>query len=219
LIRKRPPDGLSPLIRNKVLRQFTRLACPSATPPRLPAAESELVTLFEVLSTVPDPRRVCGRRYRLGMLLALCLVAVLGGARSLARTARFVTDGGRNLRAALGPYRVTPNASTPGRLPARLDGDAVDDAIGVSPARYCTDRAEEPGDMLVGLAVDGARAPPRGSSPTASLDADRGTGGGTGRRTFVGRRGSSSGHPVGRYQPRASWMLYVDMASKQVPVP
>ncbi|MEU0072550.1 transposase family protein [Streptomyces sp. NPDC006332] len=41
------------------------------------------------MSRTPDPRRVHGRRYHLGSLLALCLVAVLGGARSLATIARF----------------------------------------------------------------------------------------------------------------------------------
>ncbi|MCX4457860.1 ISAs1 family transposase [Streptomyces sp. NBC_01728] len=129
--------------------------CEDADLPFLPAAESELVTSFEALSAVPDRRLVRGRRYRLGTLLALCLVAVLGGARSLTQTARFTIDGGPDLRAALGPHRATPNASILGRLPARLDGNAVDYAIGAWPGRYCTDPAEEPGDTLVGLALDG----------------------------------------------------------------
>ncbi|WP_329531564.1 transposase family protein [Streptomyces sp. NBC_01450] len=129
--------------------------CEDADPPFLPAAESELVTLFVVLSAVPDRRLVRGRGYRLGTLLALCLVAVVGRARSLTQTARFTTDGGPDLRAALGPHRATPNASTLGRLPARLDGNEVDYAIGVWPARYCTDPVEEPGDTLVGPARDG----------------------------------------------------------------
>ncbi|MGN9847531.1 transposase family protein [Nonomuraea sp. H19] len=45
----------------------------------------DLPTLAEVLDTVPDPRSRRGRRYRLGPLLALSLLAVLGGATSLAK--------------------------------------------------------------------------------------------------------------------------------------
>lgn len=57
-----------------------------------PTEPAELTALLDLLSTIPDPRRVRGRRYRLGSLLALCLVAVLGGASSLAQIARFAAD-------------------------------------------------------------------------------------------------------------------------------
>ncbi|MGO4423345.1 hypothetical protein AB4Z54_32820 [Streptomyces sp. MCAF7] len=36
-----------------------------------------------------------------------------------------------------------------------MDGDALDDAVGAWPARYVADPVDEPGDTLVGLAVDG----------------------------------------------------------------
>ncbi|MDF2255405.1 transposase family protein [Streptantibioticus ferralitis] len=72
---------------------------------------------------LPDPRRVRGRRYRLGSLLGLCLVAVLGGARPLAQIARFAADAAPEVHDQLGLNRATPNASTLGRLLARLDGD------------------------------------------------------------------------------------------------
>ncbi|MBE8475998.1 transposase family protein [Streptomyces sp. 3R004] len=45
-----------------------------------------------ISSRIPDPGRVRGRRYHLGSLLALCLVAVLGGGTSLAAIARFSAD-------------------------------------------------------------------------------------------------------------------------------
>ncbi|MCT2590935.1 transposase family protein [Streptomyces sp. N2-109] len=48
-------------------------ACPPA----------DLRTLAQIRDEVPDPRRVHGCRYRIGSLLALCLVAVLGGAKSV----------------------------------------------------------------------------------------------------------------------------------------
>ncbi|WP_416979961.1 transposase family protein [Streptomyces sp. T028] len=63
----------------------TDSTCPEPEP-------SQLACLADVLGRLPDPRRVRGRRYRLGSLLALCLVAVLGGATSLAAIARFATD-------------------------------------------------------------------------------------------------------------------------------
>lgn len=57
-------------------------ACPDPEP-------SQFASLAQVLERIPDPRRVRGRRYRLDSLLALCLVAVLGGAASLAAISRF----------------------------------------------------------------------------------------------------------------------------------
>ena len=121
--------------------------CPSIEP-------HELASLSEVLAAVPDPRRVRGRRYRIGVLLALCLTAVLGGARSLAQIARYAADADPQVRTGLGLARATPNASTLGRLLARIDGDALDDAVGAWLARHAADPVEED-EALVGLAVDG----------------------------------------------------------------
>ncbi|WP_316782178.1 ISAs1 family transposase [Streptomyces sasae] len=123
-------------------------ACPDPEP-------QQFTSLAETLSRIPDPRRVRGRRYHLGSLLALCLVAVLGGARSLATIARFAADTDSSLREQLGLASSTPNASTVGRLLARLDGDALDDAVGAWLARYAADPVDEPGETLIGLAVDG----------------------------------------------------------------
>jgi hypothetical protein len=61
-------------------------ACPDPEP-------AQLTSLAEALGQLPDSRRVRGCRYRrLGSLLALCLVAVLGGAVSPAAIARFAAD-------------------------------------------------------------------------------------------------------------------------------
>ncbi|WP_328919713.1 MULTISPECIES: ISAs1 family transposase [unclassified Streptomyces] len=125
-----------------------------ATVPCLPVNSYELATLAEVFGRLPDPRRIRGRRYRLGSLLGLCLVAVLGGAKSLAQIARFAADATAEVHDQLGLARATPNASTLGRLLARLDGDTVDDAVGAWLARRATDPVDEP-DRLTGLAVDG----------------------------------------------------------------
>ncbi|MGW9030595.1 ISAs1 family transposase [Streptomyces sp. NPDC055722] len=123
--------------------------------PCLPAEPPDLPTLAEVLDRVPDPRRVRGRRYRLGALLTLCVVAVLSGATSPSRIARFAADSSPDLRRRLGLPATTPAATTLGRLLSRLDGDALDDAVGAWLARLATDPVEEPTPALVGLAVDG----------------------------------------------------------------
>jgi predicted transposase YbfD/YdcC len=125
-----------------------------AAVPCPPMDSAELSTLAEVFDRLPDPRRVRGRRYRLGSLLGLRLVAVLGGARSLAQIARFAADAAPEAHEQLELARATPNASPLGRLLARLDADTVDDTVGAWPARRATDPVDEP-DRLTGLAVDG----------------------------------------------------------------
>ncbi|MEV4019893.1 ISAs1 family transposase [Nonomuraea angiospora] len=124
---------------------------------------ADLPTLAEILDTIPDPRSRRGRRYRLGPLLALSLLAVLGGATSLAKIARFIAGYDPDLRARAGlPGTVRPAASTLGRLFARLDGDAFDAAT----CTYLATLADcgppaTPGNRpaertpLSGLAVDG----------------------------------------------------------------
>ncbi|WP_327588436.1 transposase family protein [Nonomuraea sp. NBC_00507] len=90
----------------------------------------DLPALAEVLDTVPDPRSRRGRRYRIGSLLALTLLAVLGGATSLAKITRFITGCDPELRVRLGlPGAARLAASTLGRLLARLDGDAFGSAV------------------------------------------------------------------------------------------
>ncbi|WP_345038575.1 ISAs1 family transposase [Streptomyces sannanensis] len=121
---------------------------------RLPAGPSELTALADVLDRLPDPRRVRGRRYRLGSLLALCLLAVLGGATTLAGIACYAVDVTPDVRERIGLRRL-PRATTLGRLLARLDGEALDGAVGAWLARHATDPAADGFSELVGVAVDG----------------------------------------------------------------
>ncbi|WP_169789220.1 ISAs1 family transposase [Nonomuraea candida] len=122
---------------------------------------TDLPTLAELLDAIPDPRSRRGRRYRLGPLLALSLLAVLGGATSLAKIARFIAGYDPELRERAGlPGTVRLAASTLGRLLARLDGDAFDTATCGYLAILATD--EPPASSpplsrapLSGLAVDG----------------------------------------------------------------
>ncbi|MER6560173.1 transposase family protein [Streptomyces sp. NPDC001027] len=65
-----------------------------------------------MLGRIPDPRRVHGRRYRLGSLLTLHLVALLGGATSPAAIARFAADTEFDLCKQTRLASSTPNART-----------------------------------------------------------------------------------------------------------
>lgn len=109
------------------------LPCPATDLPGLPA-------LVQVLDRIPDPRHRRGRRYRLGPMLALCLVAVLSGATSLAKIGRIAAELDARVLADLGLPAARPVVTTLGRLLARLDGDAFDQAIGV----YLTALAHDP---------------------------------------------------------------------------
>ena len=89
---------------------------------------ADLAAVFDALS---DPRRVRGRRYSLGALLVLCTAAVLAGATTVAAIARFAAGLDPALRTRAGLIRGIPRACcTLRRLLARLDGDALDAAVG-----------------------------------------------------------------------------------------
>ncbi|MDF5759386.1 ISAs1 family transposase [Spongiactinospora sp. TRM90649] len=124
----------------------------------------DLPTLAEVLDAVPDPRHRRGRRYRLGPLLALSLLAVLSGATSPAKITRFIAGYDPGLRTQLGlPATIRPAASTLGRLLARLDGDAFDATTCAylaalttcHPPETTTQTTTTARTPLLGLAVDG----------------------------------------------------------------
>jgi predicted transposase YbfD/YdcC len=94
----------------------------------------ELLTLVEALSQVPDPRGCRGARYSFAFLLAVSVVAVLCGVRSLLGIARWVRGADPGVLARLGlpedaPWRA-PADSTLGRAFRDTDADALDDALG-----------------------------------------------------------------------------------------
>jgi predicted transposase YbfD/YdcC len=120
----------------------------------------DLPTLAQVLDAIPDPRSRHGRRYRLGPLLAISLLAVLSGATSLAKITRFIAGYDPDLRERAGlPGTVRLAASTLGRLLSRLDGDAFDTATCAYLAALATchppTATTATRTPLVGLAVDG----------------------------------------------------------------
>jgi predicted transposase YbfD/YdcC len=117
------------------------------------------------LAAVPDPRRAKGRRHPLAFVLALAACAVLAGAKSLTAIAEWAADAPAAVLAALGaPNRepsgpTAPAEATVRRILQRIDGDALDAAIGAWLAARAPDRplsGQEPGKPARrSLAVDG----------------------------------------------------------------
>lgn len=124
------------------------LPCPSDRLPQLP-------TLLDALAMVPDPRSPRGRRHALPFLLALAVLAILGGARSLAAVAQWARDADTDTITLLGGAgRARPSRRTFGRAFARIDGDLLDAACcGWINALLAA--SEPDGAGMVGLSLDG----------------------------------------------------------------
>lgn len=113
---------------------------------------------------LPDPRDRRGRRHTLASVLAVSAAAVAAGARSVTAIAEWATDAPWPILTALGVRcdPLTRRCHVPGeatirRVLARVDGDAVDAAVGA----WLADRLRPLGHRRV-LAVDGKRL--RGSA-------------------------------------------------------
>ncbi|MED7948859.1 ISAs1 family transposase [Streptomyces sp. BE303] len=126
---------------------------PRATPEEVPG-------LLERLAEVPDPRDPRGVRHTLAVVLALTACAVLAGATSLLAVGEWIGDAPTHVLEQLGirpdpllPQRLLPAETTVRRLLARIDGDALDRAVG----RWLADRRPTTATSadLRGLAVDG----------------------------------------------------------------
>jgi len=84
-------------------------------------------SLLEVFSSVPDPRRKEGRRYRLDSLLALAVAAMLCGYRTYGAIAEWTRHYGEDLSASLGiPKGRVPCAATFFHAFRRLDRAALE---------------------------------------------------------------------------------------------
>jgi hypothetical protein len=136
----------------------------SPTPHRPPPMPPSLLTC---LAQVPDPRRDQGRRHPLAFVLSLAACAVLAGAKSLAAIAEWAADAPPHVLAGLGgPCRepdrgaVAPAEATVRRILRRIDGDALDTAVGSWLAGRERAAGQEENDSdrtLPSLAVDGKR--------------------------------------------------------------
>ncbi|MEU6201812.1 ISAs1 family transposase [Streptomyces sp. NPDC047061] len=142
----------------------------------MPAALAELSPLHEHdtgrlrahLQRVPGPRSRRGRWYPLIGLLLICVCAVVSGARTITE----ITEWGQRatttvleqlgIRRHLPGRRRAPSHATLTRLPAALDGDALDDAIGAYLAGHDhtdiggTSSAPRPAIAVDGKALSGS---------------------------------------------------------------
>ncbi|MEU6370353.1 ISAs1 family transposase [Streptomyces sp. NPDC046931] len=117
----------------------------------------EVPGLLERLARVPDPRDPRGVRHALAVVLTLTACAVLAGATSLLAVGEWIADAPPHVLERLGvrpapvlPRRLVPSEATVRRLLARIDGDALDRAVG----GWLADRRPE-STGLCGLSVDG----------------------------------------------------------------
>ncbi|MGW3267073.1 transposase family protein [Streptomyces sp. NPDC001056] len=106
----------------------------------------EVPGLLERLAQVPDPRDPRGVRHTLAVVLTLTACAVLTGATSLLAVGEWIADAPPHVLERLGvrpdpllPRRLVPSEATVRRLLARIDGDALDQAVG----RWLADRQPE----------------------------------------------------------------------------
>ncbi|MET8183418.1 transposase family protein [Streptomyces sp. NPDC005336] len=102
-----------------------------------PITAGEAADLRRFVALVPDPRGLRGRRYPAPALLCAAAAAVLTGARSLVAIGEWIADAPQSVLKTLGfppdpltGIRPAPHAATVRRLLQRLDGDALDAAIG-----------------------------------------------------------------------------------------
>ncbi|MFE7401687.1 ISAs1 family transposase [Streptomyces sp. NPDC057557] len=95
--------------------------------------------LLERLGEVPDPRDPRGVRHALVVVLALTACAVLAGATPLLAVGEWIAGAPSSALERLGvrpdplcPKRCLPTETTVRRLLGRIDGDALDQAVGLS---------------------------------------------------------------------------------------
>jgi len=84
------------------------------------------VQVWEVLSTLGDPRDRRGRRHQFATVLVVAVAGVLAGARSLAGIAGWVADQPGWALRRLGVARVPPSLSTIRRVLLLVDADVLD---------------------------------------------------------------------------------------------
>ncbi|MFE4052159.1 transposase family protein [Streptomyces sp. YIM B13518] len=107
-------------------------------PPRPPpTTPDDLPALPTCLAQVPDPQWAQGRHHPLAFVLSLAACAVLAGAKSSTAIAKWHADAPPHVLARLGgpcrePHRgpVAPAEATVRRILQRIDGDALDTAVG-----------------------------------------------------------------------------------------
>jgi predicted transposase YbfD/YdcC len=125
-----------------------------------PLGPDDVTDLRPFLEAVPDPRSRRGRWYSLTSILLVCAAAVMSGARSIDEIAEWGARAGTGVLQKLGVrrhllrWRHAPSRSAIGRVLERLDGDALDGAVGAWLARRHSETALVAGQRRA-IAVDG----------------------------------------------------------------
>jgi predicted transposase YbfD/YdcC len=86
--------------------------------------------LVAALAAVPDPRKARGVRHAMATVLAVAACAVLAGCRSWSAIGQWTALCGQGVLAALGIEGAPPSEACVRRSLQRVDGDAVDAAVG-----------------------------------------------------------------------------------------
>src|SRR5665648_1168745 len=132
-------------------------ACTSSFIPCLdghaPLGQDEVVELWSVLSTVPDPRDPRGVRHAFATILTLAAAAVLAGCCSVAAIAAWAGDLPSGLGQRVGVRRRPPRLSTFARTLAGVDPDVLDGVLGA----WLATRTSTPNGLRA-LALDGKSA-------------------------------------------------------------
>ena len=118
-----------------------------------PLGEEELVELWQVLSTVPDPRDRRGVRHAFATILTLATAAVLAGCCSVAAIAAWAGDLPSWQHHRVGVRRRPPRLSTFARALAGVDPDVLDAVLGA----WLATRTSAPAGLRT-LALDGKSA-------------------------------------------------------------
>lgn len=107
-----------------------------------PLEPDTITDLRPYLESVPDPRSRRGRWYPLTAIILVCACVTLSGAKSIHELAEWGARARADILEAIGirrhllRWRHAPSRATIGRALERLDGDALDRAIGA----YLADR-------------------------------------------------------------------------------
>ena len=123
-----------------------------------PAAtdEPDISCLLRMLGSVKDPRKPKGRQYQLEFVLAVCLVAMLAGAKSYAEIARHAADTPRSLLKKLGAkwnwFKLRyawPSLSVIWNVLTRIDAAELDRVTGAWIAAHA--KKDEEGEWVIAL--------------------------------------------------------------------
>jgi len=118
-----------------------------------------VIELWQVLSTLVDPRDRRGVRDDLATVLTLAVAGVAAGARSLVAIAAWAQDLPRGYWSRFRVRRRTPCAATFARVLARVDPDVLDALLGAWTTAAAGDLAAQTAIAVDGKSARGARRP------------------------------------------------------------